>query len=130
MFSLAEVFQKNARKSGVGRGQFEPGVNGLNMCHPAVDFAHLFNVFNHPFMDFAHPFNVLSYPFLDLDQPFNDLSFPFMNFSHSFNMSSYPFWTLINRLTILAIRLNSYGDCLNVSPTVYHPFTIRVFFTV
>ena len=28
-FAGSEIFQKNARKSGVGRGQFEPGVNGL-----------------------------------------------------------------------------------------------------
>ena len=28
-FARSEIFQKNARKSGVGRGQFEPGVNGL-----------------------------------------------------------------------------------------------------
>ena len=29
-FARSDIFQKNARKSGVGRGQFEPGVNGLN----------------------------------------------------------------------------------------------------
>ena len=96
------------------------------MCHPAVDYAHLFNAFNHPFMDFAQSFDALSYLFLDLDQQFNDLSFPFMNFSHPFNMSRHHFWTLINRVTILAIRLNGYGDRLNVLPnrlpSVYNPF--------
>ena len=29
-FSRSEIFLKNARKSGVGRGQLEAGVNGLN----------------------------------------------------------------------------------------------------
>ena len=29
MRSLSEIFQKNARKSGMGRGQFDAGVNGL-----------------------------------------------------------------------------------------------------
>ena len=29
-FARSEIFQKNARKSGVGRGQFDAGVNGLN----------------------------------------------------------------------------------------------------
>ena len=29
-FARSEVFQKNARKLGVGRGQFDAGVNGLN----------------------------------------------------------------------------------------------------
>ena len=28
-FAHSEIFQKNARKSGVGRGQFDAGVNGL-----------------------------------------------------------------------------------------------------
>ena len=28
-FARSEIFQKNARKSGVGRGQFDAGVNGL-----------------------------------------------------------------------------------------------------
>ena len=32
-FTQSEIFQKNARKSGVGRGQFEPGVNGLNKSY-------------------------------------------------------------------------------------------------
>ena len=30
-FARSDIFQKNARKSGVGRGQFEPGVNGLRL---------------------------------------------------------------------------------------------------
>ena len=30
-FARSEIFQKNARKSGVGRGQFDAGVNGLNL---------------------------------------------------------------------------------------------------
>ena len=30
-FARSEIFQKNARKSGVGRGQFDPGVNGLTL---------------------------------------------------------------------------------------------------
>ena len=29
-FARSEIFQKNARKSGVGRGQFDAGVNGLS----------------------------------------------------------------------------------------------------
>ena len=29
-FARSEIFQENARKSGVGRGQFDAGVNGLN----------------------------------------------------------------------------------------------------
>ena len=29
VFARSEIFQKNARKSGVGRGQFDAGVNGL-----------------------------------------------------------------------------------------------------
>ena len=28
-FARSEIFQKNARKSGVGRGEFDAGVNGL-----------------------------------------------------------------------------------------------------
>ena len=28
-FARSEIFQKNTRKSGVGRGQFDAGVNGL-----------------------------------------------------------------------------------------------------
>ena len=28
-FARSEIFPKNARKSGVGRGQFDAGVNGL-----------------------------------------------------------------------------------------------------
>ena len=32
-FARPEIFLKNARKSGVGRGQFEPGVNGLKILH-------------------------------------------------------------------------------------------------
>ena len=30
-FARSEIFQKNARKSGVGRGQFDAGVNGLRL---------------------------------------------------------------------------------------------------
>ena len=30
-FARSEIFLKNARKSGVGRGQFDAGVNGLNL---------------------------------------------------------------------------------------------------
>ena len=29
-YARSEIFQKNARESGVGRGQFHSGVNGLN----------------------------------------------------------------------------------------------------
>ena len=29
-FACSEIFQENARKSGVGRRQFDAGVNGLN----------------------------------------------------------------------------------------------------
>ena len=29
-FARSEIFQKNARKSGVGHRQFDAGVNGLN----------------------------------------------------------------------------------------------------
>ena len=29
VFARSEICQKNARKSGVGRGQFDAGVNGL-----------------------------------------------------------------------------------------------------
>ena len=31
VFACSEIFQKNARKSGVGRGQFDAGVNGLKV---------------------------------------------------------------------------------------------------
>ena len=31
-FARSEIFPKNAWKSGVGRGQFDAGVNGLNLC--------------------------------------------------------------------------------------------------
>ena len=30
-FARSEIFLENARKSGVGRGQFDAGVNGLTM---------------------------------------------------------------------------------------------------
>ena len=30
-FTLSDIFPKNARKLGVGRGQFDAGVNGLNL---------------------------------------------------------------------------------------------------
>ena len=30
-FARSEIFLENARKSGVGRGQFDAGVNGLNI---------------------------------------------------------------------------------------------------
>jgi len=30
-FARSEIFPKNAWKSGVGRGQFDAGVNGLNL---------------------------------------------------------------------------------------------------
>jgi len=29
-FARSEIFQKNARELGVGRGQFRSGINGLN----------------------------------------------------------------------------------------------------
>ena len=48
-FARSEIFQKNARKSGVGRGQFEPGVNGLisaKMYIVIYLFIYLFNFLN------------------------------------------------------------------------------------
>ena len=33
VFARSEIFQRNARKSRVGRGQFDTGVNGLNLFH-------------------------------------------------------------------------------------------------
>ena len=33
-FARSEIFQKNARKSGVGRGQFDAGVNALKKFFP------------------------------------------------------------------------------------------------
>ena len=38
-FAHSEIFQKNARKSGVGRGQYEAGVNGL------IFFVQIVNIF-------------------------------------------------------------------------------------
>ena len=35
-FANSEIFQKNTRKSGVGRGQYEAGVNGLNTSFKAI----------------------------------------------------------------------------------------------
>ena len=32
VFACSEIFLKNARKPGVGRGQFDAGVNGLMLC--------------------------------------------------------------------------------------------------
>ena len=36
-FARSEIFQENARKSGVGCGQFDAGVNGLNSSGTNAD---------------------------------------------------------------------------------------------
>ena len=41
-FACSEIFQKDARKSGVGRGQFDAGVNGLSMSECVL--VHLYAV--------------------------------------------------------------------------------------
>ena len=40
-FANSEILQKNARKSGVGRGEFDAGVNGLKWYYDQI-FAPLF----------------------------------------------------------------------------------------
>ena len=35
-FARCEIFQKNARKSGVGHGQFDAGVNGLMWFNTSI----------------------------------------------------------------------------------------------
>jgi len=38
-FARSEIFPKNARKYGVGRGQFDAGVNGLRILLRLLTFA-------------------------------------------------------------------------------------------
>jgi len=40
-FARSEIFPKNARKYGVGRGQFDAGVNGLSMNQLLIGFENL-----------------------------------------------------------------------------------------